>query len=265
MDYNIKDDNRSGKLWGGVAVTAYVGLLVLCFMVIGFSFRQPTVDEGIMIDFGTGESGWGEVDTPLADQAAESLPANSESGQEELLTQEHEEAPVVTTTTDRPQRRNDRPQTRPTTRPIQTPQPTERPRVADQNSLFPGRTVGSTSSSEGETTGAGNQGDPTGSPGGNREGGGVGNSGSAQLSGRNLIGSLPLPTYRGNDVGKVVVSITVDKQGNVVSASFNPVGSTTQNAQLREEAIKAARKAKFTLSDSNDMQSGTITYNFKLR
>lgn len=85
------------------------------------------------------------------------------------------------------------------------------------------------------------------------------------LTGRSLSGALPLPGYSVQESGVIVVAITVDKYGNVVSAEYQLKGSTSQNATLKASAIKAAQQAKFN-SDRNapTFQKGTITYHFEL-
>ena len=85
------------------------------------------------------------------------------------------------------------------------------------------------------------------------------------LQGRGLVGSLPMPAYpAGNRGGKVVVRVSVDKDGVVTSATFEPKGSTTSDTALVQAAIKAAKRAKFTVSTAY-VQGGTITYVFKLK
>ncbi len=124
------------------------------------------------------------------------------------------------------------------------------------------------SSSEGDTGGEGNQGSLTGDPNSkNRgEGSGLGNSGSGfDLAGRSLVGGLPKPTYNIQKEGIVVVEITVDRNGKVVSAEFKLKGSTTQDNYLVAKAIEAAKKAKFNSDrESAAYQKGTITYHFVL-
>ncbi len=125
----------------------------------------------------------------------------------------------------------------------------------------------SNSTSEGDAGGSGNQGYVTGDPNSkNRTGSGLGNSGSGfDLTGRSLVGSLPQPSYNIQEEGIVVVQVTVNKYGQVVSAEYQLKGSTTQNSTLKKAAIDAAKKAKFN-SDPNAsaFQKGTITYHFVL-
>jgi len=89
---------------------------------------------------------------------------------------------------------------------------------------------------------------------------------SAKVAGRNLMGSLPEPEYSVNKSGKVVVKITVDQYGSVISAIPGHSGTTVQDNTLWAAAKKAALRAKFNISASAPaVQEGTITYIFKLR
>lgn len=85
------------------------------------------------------------------------------------------------------------------------------------------------------------------------------------LQGRGLVGSLPQPIYPpGNDYGKVVVSVKVNKSGVVTEAAYQPIGSTLSKKAFVDAAIAAARKARFTESAAF-VQGGTITYVFKTK
>lgn len=83
------------------------------------------------------------------------------------------------------------------------------------------------------------------------------------LQGRGLVGNLPQPDPGENKSGKVVIRVTVDARGHVTSASYEPVGSTTDDFEMIEAARAAALKARFTESRAT-VQGGTITYVFKL-
>ncbi len=128
--------------------------------------------------------------------------------------------------------------------------------------MYPGRTEGSTSASQGSTEGAGNQGASEGGPDGSESAGGSGSSGFS-LSGRYLVGNLPRPAYNADVEGRVVIRITVDGEGRVTSAVYEQAGSTTNHGELVGAARTAALKARFTASGA-DIQTGTITYIFRL-
>lgn len=114
------------------------------------------------------------------------------------------------------------------------------------------------------TTGSGIEGSPTGNaPEGKSTG--VGGYGTFDLNGRSLgSGGLPRPVYNVQDEGRVVVTITVNPAGEVISTSINK-RTNTVNAALRKAAEDAARKALFNSVDGVNNQTGTITYYFKLK
>lgn len=114
------------------------------------------------------------------------------------------------------------------------------------------------------TTGSGIEGSPTGNAAEGKSTG-VGGYGSWDLNGRSLgSGGLPRPIYNVQDEGRVVVTITVNPAGEVISTSINK-RTNTVNAALRKAAEEAARKARFNSVDGVNNQTGTITYYFKLK
>ena len=111
-------------------------------------------------------------------------------------------------------------------------------------------TQGTPGSTEGNST----QGKPT----------GVGSYGTWDLGGRDMVGELPRPAYSIQEEGRVVVTITVDPDGNVVDTRINNRTNTT-NLQLRQAAEQAAKRTKFNAIGGENNQTGTITYYFKLK
>lgn len=122
---------------------------------------------------------------------------------------------------------------------------------ANQMGNLFGKTNGTNTEGDGNTQGSGQKGNPVG------HGSSGGNSWS--LSGRGIKGSLPQPSNTFTQEGSVVVEIRVNAAGNVVSASIK--GGNISDKQTQQLALEAARKAKFTEGDHD--QIGTITYNFK--
>lgn len=122
---------------------------------------------------------------------------------------------------------------------------------------------GTGSGSRGNTQGTGTQGVPT----GNASYGatsGIGGWGSFALGGRSLgSGGLIKPTYSENDYGTVVVDILVNAKGEVVEATIGK-GTNTPNTNLRNEALRAAKRTRFNEVSSVTNQKGTITYKFNL-
>ena len=114
------------------------------------------------------------------------------------------------------------------------------------------------------TSGQGIEGSPDGN-GNTGKTSGVGGYGTFDLNGRSLgPGGLPVPVYNVQDEGRVVVTITVNPAGRVISTSINK-RTNTVNPALRRAAEEAARRARFNSVDGVNNQSGTITYYFKLK
>ncbi len=115
--------------------------------------------------------------------------------------------------------------------------------------------------SSGNTSGDGAQGSPT----GNANFGatsGVGGTGTSYAVGSRTAKYLAKPSYTdASSEGTVVVSIVVNAQGKVESATVK--SSTTTSSALRNAAVAAARQSSFTPGTA--LENGTITYKFKLK
>ncbi len=117
---------------------------------------------------------------------------------------------------------------------------------------------------QGYKPGNGDAGSPNGKPDayGNSPGGRSGVSVVRGLSGRRPI-SFPSMQDDFNENAKVYVDIKVNASGRVTEASIAR-GTTTSNSSLRNIAIEKAKQLKFPVSQ-NDIESGTILFNFVLR
>ncbi len=93
--------------------------------------------------------------------------------------------------------------------------------------------------------------------------GGMDNSSiTFSLVGRTAV-DIPNPIYTCDRAGKIVVNITVNSAGRVLSTSINKGSSTSSNECLAEQAMQYASQAVFSRLDSRNSQPGTITYQFK--
>lgn len=145
----------------------------------------------------------------------------------------------------------------------QTSGEAERTATVNPNALFK-PTIGNSA----ESVPAGNRLAPDGQEEQNRgEGTGYNLQGTDQLDaglqGRGLREGLPKPATRYNTAGRVVVYVTIDSEGNVLTANVDLDGTTTSDATLRRLAVEAAMKAKFKPSSRTE-QGGKIRYDFKL-
>lgn len=89
---------------------------------------------------------------------------------------------------------------------------------------------------------------------------GKGNAVSFDLGGRKAI-ILPKPSFNSPEDGKIVVSVKVNVEGKVISATVGEKGTTITEPSLCKQAENAARISLFA-RDSNapEAQRGTITY-----
>lgn len=93
------------------------------------------------------------------------------------------------------------------------------------------------------------------------EGNGEKGSGiSFDLGGRRAL-ILPKPSFSSSEDGKIVVSVKVNIEGKVISATAGAKGTTIAQPSLRKQAETAARNSLF-MRDTNapEEQRGTITY-----
>lgn len=121
---------------------------------------------------------------------------------------------------------------------------------------------------QGIAGGKGDQGNPDGNPNSDSYKGNAssGNSGVRIRSGLNGRRFMRLPSFEDdfNENAKVAVDIRVNKNGNVISATVNPRGTTTTNGSIRAIATKKAMQLKLNAGDE-DEQTGTILFDFKLK
>jgi colicin import membrane protein len=290
----------------GIFGTALIHLVFLALLIlVSFSVPPQTDnDDGIMVNFGTDETGFGMIEpSPPAFQEMSALPtfqeeasppAESKSAAEKkeapLLTQNNEEAPAVKKVdpeaeakklekaeADKKLRKQ-----REIENELKKQADIEKKRVeAEQqrqsdimnrtkNALANSRNSGTNSTSEGIAGGPGNQGSLNGSVDSKvrGEGGGTGTSGngiSYNLGGRG-VQKLPSPKYDYQGEGIVVVEVSVDRSGKVIQATPGVKGSSALDEYLLKVAKDAALEATFVVKqDAPLIQKGTITYNFKLK
>lgn len=116
-------------------------------------------------------------------------------------------------------------------------------------------------------TGGGNgtgNGIGTGSGYGAGNGGGSGNGSGYSLGNRKAI-SKPAPKYTCNESGKVVVEVSVDRNGRTINAIAGIKGTTNTARCLLDQARIAAMNTRWDASsDAPEKQVGKIVYNFNL-
>jgi hypothetical protein len=144
----------------------------------------------------------------------------------------------------------------------------------DKTSGNKGKAKGSLSSNgyygtggSGGGTGGGNgtgNGIGTGSGYGAGSGGGSGNGTGYSLGNRKAI-SKPAPKYTCNETGKVVVEVSVDRNGKTIDVIAGIKGTTNTAKCLLDQARIAAMNTRWDASsDAPEKQVGKIVYNFNL-
>lgn len=271
--------------------TAFFILLFLLLLLFKFTVDpDPASLEGgggggeIAINFGNSEVGSGKnyQSQNISAPASKTTPVEAVAPAEKLLTQETADAPVIS------QSKN--------TEKVSTPKPivkeVPKPSKSTMDALA-SLMNGSNTSGDGNDNAAGNKGklngDPnakgysggggsgSGSGGGNGSGSGLGSgsgygsgSGSGTGSGNYQLGNRkalnkPEPKYVCNEQGTVVVQISVDRNGRVISANPGVKGTTNTAKCLLDQAKIAAMNTKWQSDDSApSTQIGKIIYNFKL-
>lgn len=122
-----------------------------------------------------------------------------------------------------------------------------------------GGTGGGSGSGNGTGTGPG-----SGSGSGGGSGSGVGNGSGYALGNRKAL-VKPSPNYNCDEQGKVVVEVTVDRNGKTISAVAGIQGTTNTARCLLDQAKIAALNTKWQAStDAPEKQVGRIIYNFNL-
>ncbi len=240
------------------------GIIALLLWLFSLTTPNPPFAEGLAGGGGGGSFvEFGTLD--ISDVA----PAPEPTPEEEIMTNDDEQ----TVSIDQP----DKPKNKPEKKEKVKEQPkvkvelVEVPKV-NQNALFKGgkRNNGGTQQGTGEGGGLGDgkgtgtgPGTGSGDGGGNGGGSGKGDGFGYDLTGRGLRSSVKV-SDNSQETGIVVISITVDKNGNVVSANGPARGSTTTSANLVKKSKEAAEKMKFSPSEV-EVQKGTMTFRYFLK
>ena len=266
-------------------IIASVGTIIVMLLLLLILFKLYIVaplqveDEGIVVAFGNAEDGGGmpdatpmDLESQVEQNPAPAAPARPSSN--DLMVQDDEESLALAKQTKEDAKR--RAQEEELIRQRKEAEArAEAERVAKEKALAEQRAkeqqaidkanqlaalFGQAGSSEGANadnaglTSSGVKGNPVG------KGFGQTNGAMWSLKGRD-VKQLPKPSDQFNQTGRVVVNIRVDKAGNVTSASVGD-GTSISDRQTQQLALEAARKAKFT--EGENEQVGSITYNFKL-
>ncbi|MES2278967.1 MAG: energy transducer TonB [Bacteroidota bacterium] len=244
-------------------------LMGLCYFIV---FHAPPKEAdgigGILVNYGTTDEGSGSDIMSMEEvSAAEKAnhtkpdkvttepptdkPTPSEKSDQNVVTQNTEDAPVVAANSKKPS----------TTVATETAKPAPKQTV-NQNALYKGKTSTGSGSGDGTTDKPGNQGSPNGSTLSDNYGpGGSGNG-------------LSLPNWHVVDPpnvknvhrveGTVVIDFTIDERGNVLEAHSNKQ-RTKAGLDLVQSCVDAIKNTKFVSSTTaSGNQTGHYAFIFKV-
>lgn len=247
----------------------FVILFLLFFFFMGLKYMDPPPENGIAVNFGTTDTGSGDVQptepVQSAPDQAKTEPTPSE--EDNVLTQD-DDAPITMPKTEKP-----KPQTKPIepkpVKPTET-KPTK-PTNNALNSIIKGpKQDGKIQAGHGPDNEGGDKGNPNGSlyansfyGNGSGDGIGTGKGTGWGLTGRKLSGNSK-KIQDCNESGKVVVKIWVNRQGNVIKAERTQ-GTTNTNPCLVNPALETAKTFKWQPdADAPETQIGFVVVNFQV-
>ncbi|MCG9881041.1 MAG: hypothetical protein MH472_10630 [Bacteroidia bacterium] len=276
-EFVIERKSRKHNIYGIIGTTVVHGIIVLVlFFYVLYPPDPPLEFKGMMMSLGEENMG-GTNESPVPDPSTQEqyIPISEQSEEPETITSDEEESVEIKEKT--------KPKTEVKTKPTITPKPEvenkkpvlDLPKKVNQQALFKKKS-GANQGGYGDGSELGNEGSEDGSENGNKDGRGGGDSGfgtgdsgpdgvSYSLSGRK-VKQLPTVEDNSRSTGKVVVRITVNRDGEVIKAEPGQVGSTTTETSLLQKAKEGAMRTKFSARSSGDeLQYGTMTFVFKFK
>ncbi len=270
-------------------------IIVMLLLWLHFRTPIPPYPEGgggpgmgLEVNLGSSDQGMGDNQQSSPINMPDYKPVASTSSEaEKVLTQDEEETEHIESSEkkediqkEKKAKRVKKAHEKSITKEADKPVETDEQQKLNPKAMFKSKKVGG---NEGITGKPGDQGNPNGIVGspiytGNGSGSGGGTGGGSgtgmgtdkapgidySLDGRNPL-FLQKPDFDNQTEGKVVVEITVDKNGSVISANPGVKGSTTLDDYLLQVARKAALQSKFNRKPDATVQKGTITYHFLLQ
>jgi outer membrane biosynthesis protein TonB len=278
---------------------SYTALVVVLMLVIFFFVKwgmppmpEPLIDEGIEVNLGNSDAGMGNDQpfepgspAPMKQQEAyvppKAEPAKEdvkdiETNDKEADAPEIKKPPIVKPeATKVPEKEVVKSKPVKNPQPVTAPvEPVRRPKatMGAVNGTGTGGNEAATykkGGSEGIAGGKGDQGRPGGNPDSkNYTGGGRGNSGIAIRSGLSGRTFTRVYSYTDdfNENATVAVDIRVNQSGDVISASYQPRGSTTSESFFKEKAVEIVKRSKLNTNPNGpEEQTGTVLVKFKVR
>lgn len=280
------EENKNRLISGAISLGVFALLLLFLIFYIIITPNPPfpiAADGGggTEINFGTYNEGTGNMEnngigdaTSVVENTEVTPPPTNPETNEAILTSVNGEDVNISET--KPKIENNTTVITPT-KPSEVVKPREKT-MAEKIAEKALKNQGKNGGGDGNSGHAGNDGSPDGNPnthgtggtgggdgGGNGPGNGPGTGPGTggygfSLGGRSVVKPPQLPKDT-KEEGKVVVEITVDKNGNVIKAEAVGRGTNTNSSMLKTLARQAAFATKFNVSGAEE-QKGTITIVF---
>lgn len=284
---NNTDNSQKNIKAAAITIAVHAALLLLFFFItIAMAVPPPPkVEEGIEVNLGNSDIGFGDVqplipDEPAPDEAPETAPPKEQIAQpvdepeKEVSERDDADAPEVT----KPEKKTTPvksapvnnppvPKTKPATQTVINPTPAPpKPKAVFKGGTGTGGNNSDTynnSRNQGIAGGTGDQGKANGNPNSDRYdgNGGTGNSGGRPK----VIGNRKIIKYYSfeGDLEKATIFaiVKVSPDGRGTFAGFGP-GSTTQGAAYKNAIINYLRNIQF--DKSSEESTVKVQFNFKV-
>ncbi|MGZ3837411.1 MAG: hypothetical protein ACXVMS_02010 [Flavisolibacter sp.] len=276
---------RQKNIQASAITAAIAAILLFIFIWVKLTIPQeekPPTDEVMEVNLGSGDQGMG-TDQPLlpgdpapAQQTSYTPPQPVQSREEAVKDvaddneKSNEAPPVIKPAISKPDAPRINAESKTVTTKNTHPQPVITQAPPRPKAVL-GRTIGGNGNggngadsykpggNEGIAGGNGDQGRPGGDPNGKNYTGAPRNFGVRVLS-------IPNQTFEDdfNQNAKIAMDIVVNDDGKVVSATYQPKGSTgTATDKMKDIARRRAFELKFPTAEGG--QRGTVIFNFKVR
>ena len=289
-----QESESKKNIQAGSYTALVVGLVLVIFFFVKWGLPplpEPPIEEGLEVNLGNSDAGMGKdqpfepgspapVDQqtytpPKAEPAKEDV-KDIETDDKDADAPEIKKPPIV-----KPEATKVPEKEVVKSKPVKNPQPVENPAppAPKAKAVFKGvngngtggneATTYKKGGSEGIAGGKGDQGQPGGNPDSkNYTGGGKGNSGIAIKSGLSGRTFTKVASYTDdfNENATVTVDIRVNQNGDVISATYQPRGSTTSDSFFKQKAIEIVRRSKLNANPNGpEEQTGTVAVKFKVK
>jgi hypothetical protein len=263
---NYQEENNYPKAFLTTSIIVVV-LAALCYFIV-LDNPPPEVDGtgGVLVNYGTTDAGMGKdissteepsvAPTPNHEQTSKVTPApptqqktQVETSNEKVVTQDNEDAPVVTP--------NSKKSAKPATAEVAKPVKKE---VVNQAALYKGAAKTGNGAGDGTTNTPGNQGSKNGSPLASNYG--DGGSGNGVRGTQWSFVNMPDVKNPNRMQGTVVIDIVIDASGKIVSAHSDRK-TRMGDLDLINRCISAVMNSQLTsASTASGNQQGQVTFKF---